>query len=90
MNACLGYDEELQRNGQMIGGETLQSAIRPPPSGIVTANCRLQMAHLRETKEFRGGIMPLEARDLTKPFSQMSRHPSLKMVAALNFGRVQN
>ena len=32
-----------------------------------------------ETKEFLGGIMILEARDLNEAIQLMSRHPSVKM-----------
>lgn len=79
MDACFVYDEELQRNGHMIGGEALQ-----PVNTATTVrhrNGKLQITDgpFAETKEYLGGIMILEARDLNEAISLMSKHPSLKM-----------
>jgi len=79
MDACFVYDEELQKNGHMIGGEALQ-----PVNTATTGryrNGQLQMTDgpFAETKEFLGGIMILEAKDLNEAILLMSKHPSLKM-----------
>jgi hypothetical protein len=79
MDACFAYDEELQKSGHMIGGEALQ-----PVNTATTVrhrNGKLQITDgpFAETKEFLGGIMMLEARDLNEAIQLMSRHPSLKM-----------
>ncbi|MBI1422165.1 MAG: YciI family protein [Gammaproteobacteria bacterium] len=79
MDACFAYDEELQRNGHMIGGEALQ-----PVNTATTVRSRhgqLQITDgpFAETKEFLGGIMILEARDMNEAIQLMSRHPSIKM-----------
>ena len=79
MDACFVYDEELQKNGHMIGGEALQ-----PVNTATTVrhrNGKLQITDgpFAETKEFLGGIMILEARDLNEAIQLMSRHPSIKM-----------
>lgn len=79
MDACFAYDEELQRNGHMIDGEALQ------PVNLATTirhrNGKLQITDgpFAETKEFLGGIMILEARDLNEAIALMSAHPSIKM-----------
>ena len=79
MDACFAYDEELQKSGHMIGGEALQ-----PVNTATTVrhrNGKLQITDgpFAETKEFLGGIMLLEAKDLNEAIQLMSRHPSLKM-----------
>lgn len=79
MDACFAYDEELQENGHMVGGEALQ-----PVSTATTVrqrNGKLQITDgpFAETKEFLGGIMILEARDLNEAIQLMSKHPSISM-----------
>lgn len=79
MDACFVYDEELQTNGHMIGGEALQAV--NTATTLRHRNGKLQITDgpFAETKEFLGGIMILEARDLNEAISLMSKHPSLKM-----------
>lgn len=79
MDACFVYDEELQKNGNMVGGEALQPA--DTATTLRHRNGKLQVTDgpFAETKEFLGGIMILEARDLNDAIQLMSRHPSLKM-----------
>jgi len=79
MDACLVYDEELQEKGHMIGGEALQPV--DTATTLRHRNGKLQITDgpFAETKEFLGGIMILEARDLNDAIQLMSRHPSLKM-----------
>ena len=79
MDACFEYDEELQRSGHMVGGEALQ-----PVDAATTVryrNGKLQITDgpFADTKEFLGGIMILEARDLNEAIALMSKHPSIKM-----------
>jgi hypothetical protein len=79
MDACFAYDEELQKNGHMIGGEALQPV--DTATTIRYRNGKLQITDgpFAETKEFLGGIMILEARDLNEAIALMSKHPSIKM-----------
>lgn len=79
MDACFAYDEELQKAGHMIGGEALQPA--NTATTVRHRNGKLQITDgpFAETKEYLGGIMLLEARDLNEAIQLMSRHPSLKM-----------
>ncbi|MBC3764637.1 YciI family protein [Neptunicella marina] len=79
MDSCFAYDEELQKNGHMIGGEALQ-----PTNTATTVRQRggkLQITDgpFAETKEYLGGIMLLEARDLNEAIQLMSHHPSIGM-----------
>jgi hypothetical protein len=79
MDACFAYDEELQKNGHMLGGEALQPV--NTATTLRQRNGKLQITDgpFAETKEFLGGIMILEARDLNEAIQLMSKHPSVKM-----------
>lgn len=79
MDTCFVYDEELQKNGHMISGEALQPV--NTATTIRQRNGKLQVTDgpFAETKEFLGGIMILEARDLNEAIALISKHPSIKM-----------
>ncbi|HKK05125.1 MAG TPA: YciI family protein [Gammaproteobacteria bacterium] len=79
MDACFTYDEELQNNGHMIGGEALQPADTATTVRYRNGKPQITDGPFAETKEFLGGIMILEARDLNEAIQLMSRHPSVKM-----------
>lgn len=79
MDACFVYDEELQKNGHMTGGEALQPANTATTVRFRNGNLQITDGPFAETKEYLGGIMILEAKDLNEAIQLMSRHPSLKM-----------
>lgn len=79
MDACFVYDEELQKNGHMIGGEALQPVNTATTVRFRNGKVQITDGPFAETKEFLGGIMILEARDLNEAIALMSKHPSLKM-----------
>jgi len=79
MDACFAYDEELQKNGHMIGGEALQPVNTATTVRFRNGKPQITDGPFAETKEFLGGIMILEARDLDEAIQLMSRHPSVKM-----------
>jgi len=79
MDACFEYDEELQRNGHMTGGEALQPVDTATTVRHRDGKLQITDGPFAETKEFLGGIMFLEARDLNEAIQLMSRHPSLRM-----------
>jgi len=79
MDACFVYDEELQKNGHMLGGEALQPVNTATTVRYRSSELQITDGPFAETKEFLGGIMILEARDLNEAIQLMSRHPSLKM-----------
>lgn len=77
MNECFDYDAELIRNGHFTGGEALT-----PPKSAVTVRAQQGKAVVTdgpyvETKEFLGGILMLEARDLNHAIALMSKHPGV-------------
>jgi len=79
MDACFVYDEELQKNGHMIGGEALQPVNTATTVRYRNGELQITDGPFAETKEFLGGIMILEAKDLNEAIALMSRHPSVKM-----------
>jgi hypothetical protein len=79
MDACFAYDEELQKNGHMIGGEALQPVTTATTVRYRNGKLQITDGPFAETKEILGGIMILEARDLNQAIQLMSCHPSLKM-----------
>jgi hypothetical protein len=79
MDACFAYDEELQKNGHMTGGEALQPVNTATTVRFRDGKPQITDGPFAETKEFLGGIMMLEARDLNEAIQLMSRHPSVKM-----------
>ncbi len=77
MEECFAYDDELRRGGHFTGGEALQ-----PPNAGVTLRYRegkvdVTDGPFAETKEFLGGILVLEARDLNHAIALMSKHPGV-------------
>ena len=79
MDACFVYDEQLQKNGHMIGGEALQPVNTATTVRYRHGSLQVTDGPFAETKEFLGGIMMLEAKDLNEAIALMSRHPSIKM-----------
>jgi len=79
MDACFVYDEELQQSGHMIGGEALQAVNTATTLRVRNGDLQITDGPFAETKEFLGGIMILEARDLNEAIQLMAKHPSLKM-----------
>lgn len=78
MEECFLYDDELRRGGHFAGGEALQ-----PPGTAVTLRYREGKVDVTdgpyvETKEYLGGILMLEARDLNHAIALMSKHPGVR------------
>ncbi|WP_437187478.1 YciI family protein [Planctomicrobium sp. SH668] len=79
MEKCIDYDAELVSRGYMVGGAALQPAetavtIQPKNGQIVVTD-----GPFIETKEYLGGILMLEARDLNHAIQLMSQHPGCRM-----------
>ena len=79
MEECFDYDDVLRKNGHFVGGEALQSArtaktLRYEGGRVVTTD-----GPYAETKEQIGGILLLEARDMSHPVELMSKHPGVRL-----------
>jgi hypothetical protein len=77
-DSCFEYDDHLRSNGHFAGGEALQ-----PAETAVTLSWKKNQAAMTdgpyaETKEQIGGILVLEARDMSHAVELMKQHPALK------------
>lgn len=79
MEECLAYDDELRRGGHFIGGEALDSARHAVTLRTKDGELEVTDGPYAETKELLGGILLLEARDLSHAIALMSKHPGVKM-----------
>lgn len=77
MDKCFEYDEELIAKGHFVGGEALQG----PRTGVSVKWREGEVQPIDgpfvETKEFLGGILILEAKDLEEAVAIMSKHPGV-------------
>lgn len=78
MEECFAYDDELRRGGHFLGGEALQEAksgvtLRYSANGVDVTD-----GPYAETKEYLGGILVLEARDLNHAIALMSKYPGVR------------
>lgn len=77
MEKCFAYDDELRRGGHFVGGEALASASQAVTLRMKDGKVEVTDGPYVETKEFIGGILLLEARDLNHAISLMSKHPGV-------------
>lgn len=78
MEQCFAYDDELRRGGHFLGGEALQMPEQAATVRMLDGQVIVTDGPYAETKEQLGGILLLEARDLTHAVALMSRHPGVK------------
>jgi hypothetical protein len=75
---CLAYDEELRRDGYVVGGEALQGIRSAVTLRARGGEVSVTDGPFAETREQLGGLMVLEARDLNHAIALVSKHPGLK------------
>lgn len=68
----------LRKNGHFVGGETLQSARNATTLRWKNGKVMITDGPYAETKEYLGGILLLEAKDLDHAIQLMSNHPGVK------------
>jgi hypothetical protein len=78
MDECFAYDDELRRGGHFTGGEALQEAKTAVTLRHSGAGVDVTDGPYAETKEYLGGILILEARDLNHAIALMSKHPGVR------------
>ena len=78
MDECFTYDDVLRKNGHFAGGEALQSANSAKTLRWKKGKVAVTDGPYAETKEQVGGILVLEARDLSHAVELMSKHPGVK------------
>ena len=75
---CFAYDDELRRGGHFAAGEALQEAKSAVTLRYGAKGVEVTDGPYAETKEFLGGILMLEARDLNHAIALMSKHPGVR------------
>ena len=78
MDEFFAYDEELRKNGHIIGGEGLQSAQNATTLRFQNGKLSVTDGPYAETKEQLAGFFILEARDLNQAIQLMSKHPAVR------------
>ncbi|MEB3357362.1 MAG: YciI family protein [Synechococcales bacterium] len=78
MEDCFAYDDELRRGGHFLGGEALQSAENAATLRYQNGRVTVTDGPYAETKEYLGGVLILEARDLNHAIQLMSQHPGVR------------
>ena len=79
MDECFAYDDELRRGGHFAGGEALQETKNAVTLRYGAKGVEVTDGPYAETKEYLGGILILEARDLNHAIALMSKHPGVRM-----------
>jgi hypothetical protein len=78
MEECFAYDDELRRGRHFVGGEALQSIRNAVTLRHENGKVIVTDGPYAETKEYLGGILFLEARDLNHAIQLMSQHPGVR------------
>ena len=77
-DVCFEYDDYLRANGHWAGGEALQPAETALTLYWKNGKVATTDGPYAETKEQLGGILILEARDMSHAVQLISQHPALK------------
>jgi hypothetical protein len=78
LDECFAYDDVLRKNGHFVGGEALQSPRNATTLRWKNGKVSITDGPYAETKEQLGGILLLEAGDLSQAIQLMSKHPGVK------------
>jgi hypothetical protein len=81
IDACLTYDEVLQKNGHWAGGEGLGGPDSTTTLRFQNGKVSVTDGPFAESKEVLGGLLIIEARDLDEAIQLISNHPGVKMGA---------
>jgi hypothetical protein len=76
IDACFSYDDTLKKNGHWVHGEALEGA-----TTLSNENGKVVVTDgpYAETKEWLGGLLIVEARDLNHAIQLISNHPGINM-----------
>jgi hypothetical protein len=78
MDEFFAYDEMLRKNGNIVGGEGLQSARNAATLRFQNGKVSVTDGPYAETKEQLAGFFILEAKDLNHAIQLMSKHPVVR------------
>jgi len=76
-DTCFAYDDRLRADGHWDGGEALQPAETAVTLRWKNGKVATTDGPYAETKEQLGGILVLEARDMSHAVQLMAQHPAL-------------
>src|SRR6266568_2168859 len=76
---CFAYDDVLRKNGNMLGGEALQSIRNATTLRWQNGRVAVTDGPFAETRAQLGGILMLEATDLNHAIQLMSKHPGVRL-----------
>ena len=79
VKACTDFDLELAAQGHFADGLALQDSAAATTVRWKGGKASLVDGPFAETKEMLGGILILEARDMTEALGIMSRHPGIRI-----------
>ena len=79
IDRCFAYDDELRRGGHFLDGVALQETKKARTVHLRNGKPIAVDGPFTETKEFIGGLMFLEARDIDEAVALISKHPGLAM-----------
>lgn len=79
MERCMDYDDQLRRGGHFVGGEALQTAKSAVTLQMKNGAVEATDGPFAETKEILGGLLFLEAEDMSQAVQLMSKHPGVAM-----------
>jgi len=79
IDACFAYDEILKKNGHWAGGEGLGGP--DTTTTLVFRNGKVAVTDgpFAESREVLGGLLIIEARDMSQAIELISNHPGVKM-----------
>src|SRR5262245_49772493 len=78
MDEFFTYDEELRKNGHIVGGEGLDNARNAATLRFQNGKVSITDGPYAETKEQLAGFWIIEAKDLNHAIQLMSKHPVVK------------
>jgi hypothetical protein len=87
---CFAYDDVLRKNGNMIGGEALQSVRNATTLRSKNGKVSVTDGPFAETKEQLGGLLVLEADNLDHAIQLMSKHPGVRLGGCFEIRPVEN
>lgn len=79
MEECFAYDDELRRGGHFLGGEALDFSRKAVTLKMKNGEVEVLDGPFAETKEMLGGILLLEANDMSHAIALMSKHPGVRV-----------
>ncbi len=79
VDECFAYDDALRASGHFAGGDALDSGANAATVRYRNGRVTVTDGPFAETKEQLGGILVLEAADLSEAVQLISKHPGVRM-----------